>query len=43
MYKSIIRSYVKRLSFDDIMSFAKKENVVLTSDEVSVIYYYIKV
>ena len=42
MYESIIGSYVKRLSKDDIKNYCFKENLSITDDEVDIIYYYVK-
>ena len=42
MNKLIIINYIKKLSKDDIIKYAKNNSIPLTDDEVQVIYYYIK-
>lgn len=42
MKEKIIKSYIKIITKDDIISFAKKNNIVLNDKEVDIIYYEIK-
>ena len=43
MYEIFIKNYINnKLSKNDIINFANKENVNLTIEEVNIIYYYIK-
>lgn len=42
MNKLIILKYINKLSKDDIYLFGKKQGVILTRDEINVIYKYIK-
>lgn len=37
-----IINYIKKLTKNDIISFANKQNISLTNEEVDVIYFYIK-
>ncbi len=42
MKEKIIKSYVKQLTKDDIIKFAKKNDIILTNDELELIYSSIK-
>lgn len=42
MKEKIIKSYVKQLTKDDIIKFAKKNDIILTNDELNLIYQAIK-
>ena len=42
MYDYLIRSYVERMTEDDIDSFAKKNGLTLSQEEIAVIKSYIK-
>lgn len=42
MKEKIIKSYVKQLTKDDVMKFAHKNGIILTNDELELIYYSIK-
>lgn len=42
MKEKIIKSYVKQLTKDDIIKFAKKNGIILTNDELNLIYQTIK-
>lgn len=39
---NLIKRYAQNLSKEDIISFAKKEDIQITSDEVNIIYDSIK-
>ncbi len=42
MYQFIIQNYVDNLTIDQIINYAKKENISITLDEANIIYDYIK-
>ena len=42
MKEKIIKSYIKSISKDDIMIYAKKNNINLTNKELDIIYFEIK-
>lgn len=42
MKEKIIKSYIKSISKDDIMNYAKKNNINLTNKELDIIYFEIK-
>jgi len=42
MYKKIIKNYINNLTKSDIINFAKKENFILTDDEVEYLFKTIK-
>lgn len=42
MYESLIKTYVNRLTINDVINFANKENVLLNDKEARIIYDYIK-
>lgn len=42
MKEKIIKSYVKKLTKDDIIKFAKKNDIILTNGELNLIYQSIK-
>lgn len=43
MYEFFIKKYIdNRLTKTDIVNFAKKEGIVLTTDETEILYTYIK-
>lgn len=42
MYYNLIKKYVKKLNKEDIINFASKENIKLTTNELEIIYDSIK-
>lgn len=42
MYELIIKNYINKLTIDDILNYAKKENIKVSLNEASIIYKYIK-
>lgn len=42
MYYNIIKTYIDKLSKEDIINYSKKENINLTSHELDIIYNSIK-
>lgn len=42
MKEKIIKSYIKSISKDDIINYAKKNNINLTNKELDIIYFEIK-
>ena len=42
MYELIIKNYINNLSINDIITFAKKNDITLSNDEVNYIYKTIK-
>jgi sulfur relay (sulfurtransferase) DsrC/TusE family protein len=42
MYYSLIKSFVERLTVEDVKKFANKEGITLTEEEQNVIYEYVK-
>lgn len=42
MKEKLIKSYIKQLTKNDIVKFAEKNNIVLTNNELDLIYYHIK-
>lgn len=42
MYYNIIKTYIDRLSKEDIINYSRKENINLTSHELDIIYKSIK-
>ena len=42
MYKTIIKSYIKKLSLQDVIDFSNKYDINLSNDEASLILDYIK-
>lgn len=42
MYESFIKEYVKKISNDDIINFANKNNINLSNEEADTIKFYLK-
>ena len=42
MKEKIIKSYINHLTKDDIITYAKKNNIILNNEELDIIYYNIK-
>ena len=42
MNQFFILNYIKKLTKNDIVNFASKQNISLCDDEIDVIYFYIK-
>ena len=42
IYKSLVKSYINKLSIDDLKTFANKNNIEYTSDELILIFNFIK-
>ena len=42
MYLNIIKSYINKLSINDIYNYCKKENINISENDANVIYNYIK-
>lgn len=42
MNRYIIMEYIKKLNRNDIINFANRQGISLSSDEVETIYHYIK-
>lgn len=42
MFSKMIENYINKLTKNDIIYFAKKENIVLNNNELEIIYDYIK-
>ena len=42
MYEIIIKNYVDKLSYDDVINYAKKNNIILKDGEGKIIYDFIK-
>lgn len=42
MNQFFILNYIKKLTKNDIVNFANKQNISLTNEEVDIIYFYIK-
>lgn len=42
IYKDLVRGYINKLSTNDLENFAKKNNISYTSDELLVVYQFIK-
>lgn len=42
MNQFFILNYIKKLTKNDIVNFASKQNISICDDEIDVIYFYIK-
>lgn len=42
MYEFIIKNYIDNLTIDQVINYAKKENIKLTIEEANIIYDYAK-
>ena len=42
MNRILIINYIKRLSKQDIINFANKQNIIISKQEINTIYFYIK-
>lgn len=42
MFQNLIKNYINHLTINDILNFAKTQNIYLTNDECNIIYNYIK-
>lgn len=42
MYEKLIKEYVLKLTEEDILKFAKKRGIIITDEELKIIYMYIK-
>ena len=42
MYEMIIKNYVDKLSYDDVINYTKKNNIILKDGEGKIIYDFIK-
>ena len=42
MNRILIINYIKRLSKQDIINFANKQNIIISEQEINTIYFYIK-
>lgn len=42
MYLNIIKKYINALNKEDIINFAKKENFILSNEELDIIYNALK-
>ena len=42
MYENLIRNYVKKLTIDDVRKYASIKNINATSEEMQIVYEFIK-
>lgn len=42
MNRFIIEKYINKLTKQDIINYTNKQNITLTSEELNIIYHYIK-
>ena len=42
MNRFIIEKYINKLTKQDIINYTNKQNIALTSEELNIIYHYIK-
>lgn len=42
MYKNLIENYVNKMTKEDLINYAQKQNLNVSQNEINIIYYYIK-
>jgi hypothetical protein len=42
IYKELVRKYINKLSINDLVMFASKNNITYTNDELLIVYNFIK-